>query len=318
MQGHFWGSDEGGKNMKNQIALLKYLAALLLFGLNGIVASHIAMNSYEIVFLRTLIGSALLISIFLLKKGRFQIRSSRRDYCFITLSGIAMGASWMFLYEAYQQIGVGVSSLLYYCGPVIVMILSPLVFREKLTAPKIAGFLAVMLGILLVNGHAGAGRLNLTGLVCGAMSAVMYFFMVTLNKQSKQITGMENASVQLLVSFLTTAVFVGIKEQFQFRIPSDGIIWILILGILNTGIGCYLYFSPLKQLPVQTVAICGYLEPLSAVVFAALLLHETMSLQQIAGAVCIIGGAMAGELLKPDKLHRTGDPYAESQTDNSD
>lgn len=43
-------------------ALIKYLCALLLFGLNGIVASHIAMSSYEIVFLRTLIGSILLIS----------------------------------------------------------------------------------------------------------------------------------------------------------------------------------------------------------------------------------------------------------------
>ncbi len=37
-------------------ALLKYLSALLLFGLNGIVASQIAMSSYEIVFFRTIIG----------------------------------------------------------------------------------------------------------------------------------------------------------------------------------------------------------------------------------------------------------------------
>ena len=99
-------------------SLIKYLSALLLFGLNGIVASHISMNSYEIVFLRTLIGSVLLITIFLLTKGKIHIKNNRRDYIYITLSGIAMGASWMFLYEAYQQIGVGVSSLLYYCGPV--------------------------------------------------------------------------------------------------------------------------------------------------------------------------------------------------------
>ena len=51
-----------------------------------------------------------------------------------------MGASWMFLYEAYQQIGVSLASLLYYCGPVIVMVLSPLIFKEKLTAPKAVGF----------------------------------------------------------------------------------------------------------------------------------------------------------------------------------
>lgn len=282
----------------NKKALIKYLCALLLFGLNGIVASHIAMSSYEIVFLRTLIGSVLLIAIFLISKGKFHIRSNKHDALFILLSGIAMGASWMFLYEAYQQIGVGFASLLYYCGPVIVMILSPLIFKEKLTTYKVIGFIIVLIGIVLVNGKTAATGNNTWGLFCGAMSAVMYFFMVTLNKQSKQITGMENSVIQLTVSFLTVAVFVGIKQAFVIHVPGEAWVWILILGIVNTGIGCYLYFSPLSKLPVQTVAICGYLEPLSAVVFAALLLGERMTVVQVIGAACIIGGAMVGELIK--------------------
>ena len=145
----------------------------------------------------------------------------------------------MFLYEAYQQIGVSFASLLYYCGPVIVMILSPLIFKEKLTKPKIFGFLIVIVGIVLVNGKlAGAG--NAWGIFCGAMSAVMYFFMVTLNKQSRQITGLENAVIQLTVSFLTSAIFVGIKQAFVIHIPGGSWLWILVLGIVNTGIGCYL------------------------------------------------------------------------------
>ena len=282
-------------------ALIKYLCALLLFGLNGIVASHIAMSSYEIVFLRTLIGSVLLIAIFLISKGKFHIRTNKRDALFILLSGIAMGASWMFLYEAYQQIGVGFASLLYYCGPVIVMILSPLIFKEKLTASKIVGFIIVLIGIVLVNGKTAATGNNTWGLFCGAMSAVMYSFMVTLNKQSNRITGMENPVIQLTVSFLTVAVFVGFKQAFVIHVQGEAWIWILILGIVNTGIGCYLYFSPLAKLPVQTVAICGYLEPLSAVVFAALLLGERMTVVQVIGAACIIGGAMVGELVKGRK-----------------
>ena len=71
-------------------AFLKYLCALLLFGLNGIVASHIEMSSYEIVFLRALIGSILLIVLFLLGKGRFHIRENKRGTVFIVLSGIAI------------------------------------------------------------------------------------------------------------------------------------------------------------------------------------------------------------------------------------
>lgn len=282
-------------------ALIKYLCALLLFGLNGIVASHIAMSSYEIVFLRTLIGSVLLIAIFLINKGKFHIKQNKRDALFILLSGVAMGASWMFLYEAYQRIGVGFASLLYYCGPVIVMILSPLIFKEKLTTSKIVGFIIVLIGIVLVNGKTAASGNNTWGLFCGAMSAVMYFFMVTLNKQSKSITGMENSVIQLTVSFLIVAIFVGFKQAFVIHVPGEAWGWILILGIVNTGIGCYLYFSPLAKLPVQTVAICGYLEPLSAVVFAALLLGEKMTVVQVIGAACIIGGAMVGELIKGRK-----------------
>lgn len=278
-------------------AFIKYLCALLLFGLNGIVASFISLSSYEIVFLRTMIGSALLILLFKISGGRFHIKDHPRDTVFIILSGIAMGTSWIFLYEAYKQIGVSFSSLLYYCGPVIVMILSPLIFKEKLTPAKIIGFLIVLAGIFLVNGKAAVNGGNLWGLFCGAMSAVMYFFMVTLNKQSVKITGMENAVIQLTVSFLTSAVFVGIKQHFLISVPAQDWKWILVLGIVNTGIGCYLYFSPLSKLPVQTVAVCGYLEPLSAVIFAAALLGEKMTAMQIAGGVCIVGGAMLGELL---------------------
>lgn len=291
-----------GKNQKmnklDKKAFTKYLCALLLFGLNGIVASNIAMTSYEIVFLRTLIGSVLLTILFLVTRGKFTFLKHKKDFSFITLSGIAMGTSWMFLYESYQQIGVSLSSLLYYCGPVIVMILSPVIFKEKLTAPKIIGFLIVLAGISLVNGTAALSGGNIWGLFCGAMSAVMYFFMVTLNKQSKNIVGMENSVIQLTVSFLTVAVFVGIKQQFIIHIPAESWIWILILGIFNTGVGCYLYFSPLAKLPVQTVAVCGYLEPLSAVFFSAILLGEKMTVIQVIGALCIIGGAMIGELVK--------------------
>lgn len=282
----------------NTSAYIKYLCALLLFGLNGIVASHIPLNSYEIVFLRTMIGSIMLIILFLAGKGKFHIKENRKDALFITLSGIAMGTSWMFLYEAYQQIGISFSSLLYYCGPVIVMILSPYIFKEKMTAQKNAGFIIVIIGIVLVNNTMISGKANKWGLFCGGMSAVMYFFMVTFNKKSEKITGIENSVIQLTVSFLTVAVFVLFKQGFIITIPNDAWIWILILGLVNTGTGCYLYFSSLSKLPVQTVAICGYLEPLSAVVFSVLLLGEKMTAVQAVGAVCIIAGAVIGSAIR--------------------
>lgn len=277
---------------------IKYLFALLLFGSNGIVASNINLSSYEIVFLRTLIGSLLLISLFFISKQKTTFMKNKKDLIFIFLSGIAMGVSWVFLYEAYAQIGVSIASLVYYCGPVIVMVLSPLVFNEKLKAEKLLSFIIVLIGILLVNGKTAGDSLNGWGIVCGIMSALMYSVMVIFNKKSVKVTGLENSMIQLTVSFLTVAVFVGIKTGYNLQISNNDWIWIIILGLLNTGIGCYLYFSSIGYLSVQTVAVCGYLEPLSAVIFAVILLKEKMSLIQIIGALLIIGGAIFGERFK--------------------
>ena len=276
-------------------AYSKYLLALLLFGSNGIVASYIALTSYEIVLLRTLIGSFLLIALFLLTGRRFTFWRYKRQICYLAISGIAMGASWMFLYEAYQQIGVSIASLAYYCGPVLVMALSPFFFHEKLTITKGIGFTAVLCGICMVNGGIPQGNGIKWGLFCGILSAVMYATMVISNKKAADITGLENAMLQLAISFLTVAVFVGIKQGFLIQIaPSD---WapVLILGLVNTGIGCYFYFSSIGRLPVQSVAVCGYLEPLSAVAFSVLLLHETLLPLQLIGAALIIGGAVWSE-----------------------
>ena len=283
--------------MKNKLPFLKYLMALLMFGTNGIVASHISLSSYEIVLLRTLIGSLFLIAIYFITGCKLSFYKNKKQSAFLAVSGIAMGASWMFLYEAYAQIGVSISSLLYYCGPVIVMALSPLLFNEKLTLLKIAGFIAVLTGIFLVNGNV-SGQLNKWGILCGLMSAVMYAFMVICNKKAKDITGLENSMLQLLVSFLTSAVFVGIKQGYAMDIQAESVLPIVILGLVNTGVGCYFYFSSIDRLPVQTVAVCGYLEPLSAVMFSAIMLDERLTALQIIGAVLIIGGAMCGELVK--------------------
>ena len=277
---------------------LKYIFALLLFGSNGIIASLIYLSSYEIVLLRTLIGSLLLIAIFFIAREKLTFYKHKTQSIFLALSGVAMGTSWIFLYEAYDEIGVSLASLAYYCGPVIVMMLSPFLFGEKLTKIKVCSFLVVLVGIFLVNGTAFENGVSIWGLACGLLSAVCYSLMVMFNKKAKDITGLENSMLQLFVAFLTVAIFVGIKQGCRMEIDTRSIIPILVLGLLNTGIGCYFYFSSIGKLPVQTVAICGYLEPLSAVVFSVILLKESMPPIQIIGAVLIIGGAMLGEYRK--------------------
>ena len=289
---------------RNRHFFFRYIGSLLLFGFNGIVASHIPLDSTHIVLLRSLLGSMSLLAFFFLSRHRFSFTGRGQDVLLICLSGAAMGASWMLLYEGYQRIGVATASLLYYCGPVIVMALSPLFFREKLTYVKLIGFSAVCAGIVLINGLSGEA-LNVIGCICGIGGAVFYAVMLILNKKARSVDGMENSLLQMLSATATTVLFLLCREQLSFSVTEGRVwLWILLLGLVNTGFGCWCYFSAIGALPVQTVAVCGYIEPMSAVVFSALLLREHMTPPQLLGAVLIVGGALFAECVRSGKTQR--------------
>ena len=99
----------------------------------------------------------------------------------------------------------------------------------------------------------------------------------------------------LIYSFLT----IGLPHPQRGDIP-----YLLVIGLLNTGLAYLLYFSGLQKRPGQSVALISYVDPVSALVFSALLLHESMSTLQTVGAVLIIGGAILGELKKTGREYR--------------
>ena len=281
--------------------LFTYLAALLLFGSNGVIAAAIALPSSDIVLLRTFLGALSLVAIIITQRHTLQAPSRPREAAALLLSGAALGASWIFLFRAYQTIGVGVSSLLYYCGPIIVMALSPLIFGEKLTGGKIAGFIAVACGAFLIAAQGLGGNVPIAGIACGIASAFCYALMVIASKGAPHIEGLENSALQVSAAFVTALTLTLITQgvpSFLSAGVAAGIDWraVIMLGVVNTGIGCLLYFSAVAKLPVQTVAVVGYLEPLSAVVFSAVLLGEAMTPVRLMGAALIIGGALFCEL----------------------
>lgn len=242
-----------------------------------------------------MLGIALLLGLFLITGHRFTALRHKKDLLFIALSGIAMAADWLLLFEAYARIGVSLGMLINYTGPAIVIALSPLFLKERITFAKVAALCAALLGAFFISGQAAVTGIDAWGLLCAGLSAAAYAVMVLSNKLARKITGTENAAIQLFCTAAVVTAFVGCRQGLTMEIASGDWIPILLLGLINTGAGCYCYFSAIGSLPAQTVAICGYLEPLSAVLLSVLILHETMSPLQIAGAVLIIGGAVFGE-----------------------
>lgn len=269
---------------------IKYIASLLLFGMNGVISAAVSFPSRQIVFWRTLIGSIVLTAALLFSGKKITLPKHPKHLLYICLSGISMGLSWIFLFEAYNRVGVSIASLEYYCGPVTVMLISPVVFSERLTNRIIAGFLAVLCGVFLISFQKPGSALSASGLLLGALSALMYAGMVIFNKKAESITGLENSAVQMSAGFLTAAACMLLqKSAFAPILPSD-ILPVLTLGFINTGLGCLLYFSSIGGLSAQTVASFGCVELLSAVIFSFIFLHESMTLPQLGGAVLMICG----------------------------
>ena len=279
-------------------AYLQYFAALLLFGMNGLLVSAIQLPSCEIVFLRTLLGSGVL---FCLVAALRPARLTRRDGLFVIGSGIAMGASWTVQYEAFQLIGVGISSLVYCLGPVLIVALAPRLLGERPSVAHKVGLAIVLLGVALINGQALGSGASAVGIVCALATVAAYVAMVLLIKRAKDTCGMRGPAVQMAAacafSFAASIVLQAIGfEQLAMPAASD-VVPLLVLGLLNGGICCYWYFDSISKLPAQSVAVCDYLEPLSALLLSSAVLGETLGEWQIVGAALVVLGAVGSELV---------------------
>jgi len=279
----------------DKTAFLRHIFSLLIFSSNGIMASYIDLPSYGIVFYRTVLAAfALLVSYLLVAKKRFTSLGHKKDALFIVISGIFQATEWLLMYESFKHIDVGIATLLTYLGPVIVIALSPFVFKESFSLRKLLAVTIVLIGVVCLNrGVGGSGNIKF-GLLCAGLSAFCYAGMVICNKKSRQIVGMENVILQLSCCSLTAVIFTFITTRGHIPIPHPEISqWLLVimLGITNTAFPCFLYFSTLAKLPAQVIAVSGYLEPLFAIIIAAVVLGQTLSLLQLLGCLMIIAGA---------------------------
>ena len=271
-----------------------YILAMLIFGTNGYLVAHLSLQGSQIVLVRTLVGGLLLTAIVLLRGGfdREAVRAERRDRLF---GGVALGLNWVALFTAYRLLNVSLATLIYYAGPMLVLLFSPLLFRESLTPQKIAAVAIVAAGLFCITGSITSAGMSLTGLLAAVLSALFYASLIIFNKRIVKTGGMQTAALELDVAFVVVLIYVLLTAGIPHPLKAD-IPYLLVLGLVNTGIAYMLYFTGLQKLPGQSVALISYVDPVSALVFSALLLHETMTPLQVLGAVLIIGGALLGEL----------------------
>ena len=214
-------------------------------------------------------------------------------------SGIAMGFNWILLFEAYKYTTVAISTLSYYFAPVIVTVVCPFLFKEKMTGKQIVCFVMSTLGLALVVGitDLGRGGNDAVGVAFGLGAAVLYATVILLNKFIKGVTGIHRTFLQFLAGIAVLIPYVLCTGGMHLG-SLNGIGWIclLIVGLVHTGVTYCLYFSSLKELPGQEAAILSYVDPLVAVVIGVLLLKEPLNWQQLVGGLMILGFTLWNEL----------------------
>ena len=280
---------------------LMFIASMIIFGTNGLLVANISLGSAEIVLMRTLLGFISLLIIVLATKS-FSFADLKADLIPASIGGAALGLNWVALFIAYRAAGVSLSTLTYYCGPIIVLALSPFIFKEKLSWQGIAALCAVAVGMILMTGKIDGGTEVSRGIVIGFIAAMLYAILIICGKRVDRMSGLNCAFYELLIAFVVVLLYLVITGVKLPVIPArSDIVYVITIGLVNTGLAYFLYFSAMQKLPAQSVALICYIDPLTALIVSAAFLNETMLPAQIVGAVLILGGAMLGEMRKKEQ-----------------
>ncbi len=273
---------------------------MLIFGSIGAFVRNINLSSGEIAFLRAVIGSIFLIGASFFFKQGFSFKSIKANSLLLILSGAALGINWIFLFQAYEYTSIANATLSYYLAPVHVIILSPFILKENLTSKKIFCVLVAMFGLYLIvktgNGNLDYSYNHALGVTYGLLASVLYAGIILMNKFIKNLPGFETALVQLICAALVLLPYVALGKGLGFSgVSPNSIFLIFIVGIIHTGVAYFLYFTAIKGLKGQAIAVLSYIDPVSAVIIAAIFLGEAMGFLQIIGGLLILGSTFLSE-----------------------
>lgn len=287
------------KKENDKRSVLMNVASMLIFGTIGIFRRYIPLSSAFLAFSRGIVGGAFIFSYDKLRRGRASSRLPAGTFVLLAVSGALIGINWILLFEAYNHTTVAIATLCYYMQPTIVVLLSPFVFKEKLTLKKGLCAAVAVVGMVFVSGVIGGEgqKGDIKGVLLGLGAAVFYSAVVVMNKKLEGVDAYRKTTVQLFFAGAVMApylLFTGGFTQVSFGVKT--LILLLIVGLVHTGVAYALYFGSMDGLRAQSVAILSYIDPVAALLFSAVFLKEPLSAPGIAGAVMIIGSALVSEI----------------------
>ncbi len=286
--------------MKSQTKAKLFLTlSMAIFGTLAPFVRNIPISSGELALWRAVLAVVLIGIVLPLSGQKLPLRSVKKALPLLLISGMAMGINWILLFEAYKYTTVSVATLSYYFAPVLVILVCPLLFRERMTAKQILCFVMSTVGLVLIIGvgDLSASGTHLIGILFGLGAAVLYASVILLNKFIKDVEGIPRTFFQFLAAILILIPYVFLSGGVDFSAMNPkGWICLLVVGLVHTGLTYCMYFSSLKDLSGQTTALLSYVDPLVAILVSVTLLHESITPLQILGGAMILGFTLWNEL----------------------
>lgn len=274
----------------------KLIFVMIMWGSIGVFAHYISISPILLAFSRAII--ALPVVYFFIK------RKDQKLYSFIKLksarpvmlSGMIIGLAWVALFMSFRYTSVANATLAYNMCPIYVLILAPILLKEKLSSKQVLSVVIAFCGlILIVSTSINIKEAYLMGIFLGAVSGMFYAIIVLINRKFGSHIPSESATfIQLMMSAVILAPLIAFESPMQqwTSLGLQGIIMLLILGIVHTGLAYQMYFSSYKELSATSVALFSYLDPVFSIIFAVVILGEPFGIYQIIGGALILGSTL--------------------------
>ena len=255
---------------------------------------------HSISTMQVLAVSSVFATLFLLlvnaAKGNLkQLKAYRlRDY--LVLAGV--GFLGMFLYRMLLFFGVArmlasQAMIVNYLWPIMAVLASCVILREKLTVRKAIAVVMSFLGVVIVTtggSAAGLSGSDLTGTVLVAVAAVFYGLFVAINKRLQYdsfVSMMFYNAVAAICAILGT-LFSG--ETLLLTLSQNlGLVWV---GVCNTAIGFVAWDLAMKTGDTAKVANLAYITPFLSLVVAYFLLGDPITIWSVGGLTVIVAGIL--------------------------
>ncbi|MBO1582862.1 DMT family transporter [Bacillus sp. XF8] len=276
-------------------AKLKFAISMAIFGSIGLFSEKTGLHSIELVFVRCLCASILLGTIWwgstLKTKQPREISTPRREYLLALLCGVFLIVNWVFFFRSLEVMPITVAVSIYHLAPVIVLLLGSVIFKEKLTKMGLVFFFVCFLGTLLVGGihqHATLAGFLSTGVLWAFEAAFFY-----------ALTSITGKGIQMLSPLLTTVIqtslgvllLIPLVDWSNFiHLTIENWFYILVTGFIHTGFVFYLFFSSLRELRAQTVAILVFIDPVIAILLDVSILNYRPDVYQLLGIFLVFVG----------------------------